>query len=202
MGKNPILPTARAIELLKKTIYITTLLFALIFFGLAGIFYYYYTHPDAVAALIKESISRSMNVSVNIKNLSYSIRPLRILAKGIRLTPKGGSGGFFVDVPRMAAKFSFTGSFGRRSLVADAIEVKGFSLRYNKADFRLAPKSTPSDFLWGWLLKHGVALLLFRDVRIDAVKLSEGTVTATLNGPILNATSVSIFRREEKHQSR
>ena len=181
--------------MLKKTIYITTFLIALIFFCVAGIFYYYYTHPDAVASLIKKSISRSMNVSVNIKNLYYSISPLRILAKGIRLTPKQGSSGFFIDIPQMAAKFSFTGSFGRRSLVADKIEIKGFSLRYNKADFRLAPKPAPSDFWGGWLLKRGVALLLFRDVRIDAVKLTEGNVTANLNGPILKANSVSIHRR-------
>ena len=184
--------------MLKKTIYITTFIIALIFFCFAGIFYYYYTHPDAVASLIKKSISRSMNVSVNIKNLSYSISPLRILAEDIRLTPNRGSSGFFIDVPQMAAKFSFTGSFGRRSLVADKIEIKGFSLRYNKADFRLAPKPAPSDFLGGWLLKRSVALLLFRDVRIDAVKLTEGNITANLNGPIFNANSVSIHRRSNK----
>ena len=184
--------------MLKKIIYITTLLIALFFFCSAGIFYYYYTHPEAVASLIKGSVSRSMNVSVNIKNLSYSISPLRILAEDIRLTPVRGSSGFFIDVPKMAAKFSLTGSFGRRSLVAEKIEIKGFSLRYNKADFRLAPKPAPSDFLGGWLLKSSVALLLFRDVRIDAVKLTEGNVTATLNGPVFNATGVSIHRRADK----
>ena len=184
--------------MLKKIIYITTFLFALIFFCFAGIFYYYYTHPDVVASLIKGSISRSMNVSVNIKNLSYSTSPLRILAEDIRLTPNRGSSGFFIDVPKMAAKFSFTGPFGRRSLVADKIEIKGFSLRYNKADFRMAPKPAPSDFLGGWLLKRSVALLLFRDVRIDAVKLTEGNVTANLNGPIFSANSVSIHRKADK----
>ena len=179
----------------KKLIYISALLFVLIFLCSAGIFYYYYTHPDAVVSLIKGSISRSMNVKLDINHLSYSIRPLRILAKGVRLTPSRGSSGFLIEIPQLAGQFSFTGSFGRRTLVADTIELKGLLCTYNKADFRLAQKPTPPERLGGMLLNRGMALLLFRDFRIDAVKLTEGNITADLNGPIFKAESVSIFRK-------
>jgi len=184
--------------LLKRIIIIIIFLIGLTVSCLVGIFFYYYTHPDAIASLIKQYISKTMNVSVAIKHLSYSINPLRIQAEDMRLTPIRGSSGFHMDVPQMAAELSFSGSFGRKSLIVDKIEVSGFSLTYNKADFLLASKPPPS-FFWGeLLLKRGAALLLFRDIRIDAVKLSDGNVTAKLNGPIFNANNISIHRRADK----
>ena len=79
--------------------------------GLAGLFFYYYTHPDSIKPLLEKSISQATGTRCTINILSYSLRPLRIRAEGVTLTPSDESRGFHLWIPSITAEMETTTSW-------------------------------------------------------------------------------------------
>ena len=151
----------------------------LIIASLCGAILYYYFHPSAVKALIEKSIARSTGASFEIKNLSYSLKPLRILAKGILFKPGEDLRGFYLEIPELIADMSLEGSFGHKCLTFKNLKIDGFSFRVSHDLFlpRIEQKPGDPSFLTR-IVKRLIALFLFRDIRFQAAQIVNGNMVA------------------------
>ncbi len=169
-----------------------------IFLAFAGIFFYYYTHPRAVASLVERGVSRFAGISVDIRDLSYTFRPLQIEAKEITVTPASDASGFSLKIPKLNAHMFLDGPFGERSLVLDTIRIGSFSLDYSQADFKPIPKKKPSVSVVKPVIIRLIAYLFFKDIRINEVILTEGNLAAHLNGSELVVKDINARRGPDK----
>ena len=157
---------------------------ALLLFGsLCGAILYYYFHPSAVKAFIEKSIARSTGTSFEIKNLSYSLKPLRILAKGILFKPGEDHRGFYLEIPEFIADMSLDGSFGHKCLTFKNLKIDGFSFRISHDLLlpRIEQKPGGPSFLTR-IVKRLIAFFLFRDIRFQAAQIVNGDMVAQING--------------------
>ena len=189
--KAPAIATESTVMSVKKLLIIVFLSICLF---IAGIGYYYYSHPQAVASLAERAISRIAGVSVDIRHLSYSFRPLQVAAREIAVIPVSGGTGFSLKIPKLEAHMALEGAFGNRRLVIDTLRVAGFSLAYRQADFAPIPKKAPTVSAAKSLIIRVVAFLCFKDIRIDDVILDDGEAAADLNGTTFSAEKI-IARR-------
>ncbi len=180
---------------LKKLLIIVFLSVCLL---ITGIGYYYFTHPEAAASLAERAISRITGVSVHIRHLSYSIRPLQVAARQIAVTPASGGTGFSLNIPKLDARMSLEGAFGSRRLVIDTLRVTGFSVAYRQADFAPIPKEEPTVSAAKSVIMRLVAFLFFKDIRIDDVMLNGGEAAVDLNSRVLTVKKISAFRSADK----
>ena len=181
--------------MLKKLLLITFLCGGLI---VTGLFFYFATQPKATASLVENAMSRFAGVSIDITHLSYSFRPLRIAAKEIAITPVSGASGFSLKIPELDAHMALEGPFGSRRLVIDTIRVTGFSFIYSQTDFQSLPKKKPSVSAVKPIIMRLLAFLFFKDIRIDEVTLTHGTVAAHLNGSKFTAEKITARRSAGK----
>ena len=153
--------------------------FLLIIASLCGAILYYYFHPSAVKALIEKSIARSTGTSFEIKNLSYSLKPLRILAKGILFKPGEDLRGFYLEIPELIADMSLEGSFGHKYLALKNLKIDGFSFHVSHDLLlpRIEQKPGGPSFLTR-IVKRLIALFLFRDIRFQAAQIVNGNMVA------------------------
>ena len=93
-----------------KIILIVCVIVLLLLTSLAGALIYYYTHPPQVKAFMEDAVSRSTGTSFTIKTLTYSLDPLRVIAKGIIFKP-GTLKGFYLEIPGVEANLSLEGPF-------------------------------------------------------------------------------------------
>ena len=173
-----------------KIILIVCVIVLLLLTSLSGAIIYYYTHPPQVKSFIEDAVSRSTGTSFTIKNLTYSLKPLRVIAKGIIFKP-GTLQGFYLEIPGFQADLSLEGPFGQKSLVFKSLRVEGFSCRMSK-DSTL-PKieqgaGAPSFF--GAILKRVVAIFLFRDFKFQGAELAGGSISAELGEQTINVNGV------------
>ena len=144
---------------------------------LAGIILYYYHHPSRIKELVERSVSASTGMLCVVENLSYSLKPMALEARGIRLEPGKGQRGFLLEIPDLTAEVSLTGRFGEKSLVLKALEISGFSARVSgdmalpKAEQKAAP---PSFFTRA--VRRLSAFFLFKEFKIETAQVNNGTL--------------------------
>lgn len=178
-------------KLTGKIVLIVCVIVLLFLTSLAGAIIYYYTHPPAVKAFVENAVSRSTGTSFTIKSLTYSLDPLRVIAKGILFQPGRDLNGFYLEIPRFQANFSLEGPFGQRSLIIKSLRVESFSCRISK-DLtlpKIEQKAEPPSF-FGAILKRVIAFFLFRDLRFQGAELSGGSISAQLGDQTVRVNEV------------
>lgn len=178
-------------KLTGKIVLIVCVIVLLLLTSLAGAIIYYYTHPPAVKAFVENTVSRSTGTSFTIKSLTYSLDPLRVIAKGIIFQPGRDLNGFYLEIPRFQANFSLEGPFGQRSLIVKSLRVESFSCRISK-DLtlpKIEQKADPPSF-FGAILKRVIALFFFRDLRFQGAELSGGSISAQLGDQTVRVNEV------------
>ncbi|UCF86005.1 MAG: hypothetical protein JSV50_10335 [Desulfobacteraceae bacterium] len=163
----------------RKTIVIFCIAALLLLGVLCGTILYYFFNPPAVKALIEKSIARSTGTSCKIQSLSYSLKPLKIRAKGVLLKPGEDLRGFHLDIPELIADMSLEGTFGHKSLNFKNLKIDGFSIRVSHDLLLPALKQKPGtpSFL-GRAVKRLIAFFLFRDIRFHAAQIVNGDMVA------------------------
>lgn len=153
----------------------------------AALFYYY--RPAKTKALIEESISRITGTVCTIEELSYSMRPPTVRAKGVLLV--GHIQGFLLEIPELSAGIALRGPFGQKTLTITHLTANGFSLSTNQEmTFEKTQAPQESVLFFGHILKTLVRSLLFREISIEAMQMSEGHVVAELGDIKITLNSV------------
>ena len=153
----------------------------LIIASICGAMVYYYLHPSAVKGLIEKSIARSTGTSFEVKSLSYSLQPLRIIAKGILFKPGEDLRGFYLEIPELIADMSLEGSFGRKRLTFNNLKIDRFSFRVShdlllpRVEQKPGGPSGKERWAYEWSLPMLLALAL-NSVIINLPGLSYGQV--------------------------
>ena len=175
----------------NKLLLIVLLGLVLVIAAICGAMLYYYFHPSSVKALIEKSISRSTGTSLKIESLSYSIKPLRILAKGIRFNPGEDLKGFYLEIPELVADMSLEGSLGHKRLIFQNLKMDGFSFRVSHDLLlpRIDQKSGGPSFL-GRIVKRLIALFLFRDIRFQAAQIVNGNIAAQIKDQTVHINGI------------
>jgi hypothetical protein len=143
---------------------------------LVGLILYCYYHPSKIKGLVESSISASTGALCTIDDLSYAITPLKLEAKGILLKPGENQRGFHLEIPALTAEAKLIGSFGHKSLSFKVFKISGFSMRVDREatlSTGRSEKATPSFF--GGVLRRFAGFLLFKEVRVEAAEIGEGT---------------------------
>jgi hypothetical protein len=177
---------------LQRKIILTFCIAALLFFmSLTGTILYYYYHPSSIKPLIEKSISRYTGSLFQIKNLSYSIRPLNVRLEGITLKPLDNHEGFHLEIPRLDSRMAVEGAFGHKTLIVKELKTEGFSLRFSDSRelLEILPKGTAPSFL-AQGLKRVIALVLFRDIEFQKAELSAGSLSARLGDKTVHVTGI------------
>ncbi|MBW1912841.1 MAG: hypothetical protein JRI43_06725, partial [Deltaproteobacteria bacterium] len=177
---------------IKKKILLIFCITALLFLtSLGGIILYFYTHPSAVKPFIEKSISRSTGISLTINDLSYSLKPLRILAEGVILKPGEDLPGFHMEILDLKADINLEGPFGRKTLTFNNFRIDGLSFELSKG--MTLPKKMPQGkepSLFDRILKGAIGLFLFRDIKFHAAELVRGDVTIQIADQKLKIHSI------------
>jgi len=134
---------------------------------------YYYSHPSAVQPLLEKALSRVTGNPVTIQEISYSLRPLRIHARGIRLGSLKGPGDFRLVVPELGADMRLEGPFGQRRLIVEALTVKGPALEVSQDT---AFPSLPQESGGPTFLEKSFAFLFFRYIRLERLTVQEAQI--------------------------
>ncbi len=160
-----------------KVLLLALLLVILGLSGIAGFLLYYFSHPAATKTLIENQLGRRTGTVCTIDSLSYSLKPLRIEVRGLRLEPPETRPGILLDLAALSADFTLTGSFGSRSLVLHRLQVAGLTLNLQpEAALPRDVNAEGDSSLWGRTIRRAVGFLLFRDVQLRQAELSGGRV--------------------------
>jgi hypothetical protein len=174
----------------RKTL--IALFFVVVLIGsLVGAILYYYHHPPAMRTLIERSLSRSTGASLKIEDLSYSIQPLSLQAKGITVKPGKNQSGFHISIPDLKADIQLKGRFGRKSLFVKKAKIHGFSLR-------LSEKMTLPEIASGQralslldrVLREMMAFLFFREIKFEAAEVTNGEIAYDSSDQIANVRKI------------
>jgi hypothetical protein len=164
-----------------KLVIVLLATFLIFFASICAMAFYYYTHPSSVKALLEETLSRLGKTTVNINELSYSLKPLRVRAQGIVLKPLDRGDTFYLEVSELQAELALEGAFADRSLVLRDLYINGLHLR--SSDYVSVPRirhGAEASSLLGKIVRRALALILFRDIKLQAVHLTKGEVVAQL----------------------
>lgn len=142
-------------------------------------------------ALIEKSIARSTGTSLEIKSLSYSLKPLRLLAKGILFKPGEDLRGFYLEIPELIVDMSVEGSFGNKCLTFKNLKIDGFSFRVSHDLLlpRIEQKPGGPSFLTR-IVKRLIALFLFRDIRFQAAQIVNGDMVAQIKDQTVRLSGI------------
>ena len=184
---------------MKRKILLTCFIIALIFLAsLCGIGIYFYHHPAAAKAFIEKSIASSTHTSFKIENLSYSFKPLRIVAEGIIFEPGKDHRGFHLKIPKITADMTLEGSFGNKTLTFKKLKVEGFSCRISHD--MILPKIEPTSrrpSFFGNIFKKALAFFLFRDIQFEAAHISKGHVLTKIEDQAVRITNINAYLNED-----
>lgn len=171
-------------------------LFALIGVAiLSGLAFYYYSNPSKLKRIVENAVSDYTGTECSVKEISFSQKPLIILARGIELV--GRAQGLYLEIPEISLFISIRGGFGRRTLIFEDLQAKGFILNMaERWDLpQIAKGSEKLSFLrriLGGLFKF----FLFNDIRLTKLGLTDGHVngrwghlTVSVTGIHANLTS-------------
>ena len=153
--------------------------------------FYYLGAPGKVKALIEQSISSATGTECSIKELSYSLNPLFLRAREIQLIDHVRN--FHLDISALVTELSLQGPFTRRILVVNHLTLQGFSLSTDySSDFTGAAEKPEPPGFFSSLARGLVALLLFRDIRIDSAELTGGQVNGDMGEQSLTLSEIQL----------
>ena len=154
-----------------------TLLLALS--AVVAVMLYYAESPGELKTLVEQSISRATGTECSIQELSYSLNPLFIHARGIQVIDHVQ--GFSLEIPELTTTLSFQGSFFRRRLIVKHLTISGLSLStYRSTSLAETGEQPAAPGFFGRLARRLVPPLLFRDIQIDEAELSGGRVSSEM----------------------
>ena len=158
---------------------------------------YYVESPSELKALVEQSVSQATGTECSISEFSYSLNPLLIHARGIQLTDHVQLR--HLEITELVTELSLQGSFTRRSLVVNHLTITGLSLNTDHPSrlTEIGDKTAVSSF-FGRLARGLVALLLFRDIRVDDAKLSGGHMNIEMGQQILTMSGIHLSLNEDK----
>ncbi len=155
---------------------------------LSAVLYYYY-QPAKTKALLEESISGITGAVCTINELSYSAWPPKVKAKGVLLV--GHIQGFLMEIPELSAGIALKGRFGQKALTITHLRINGFSFRtLQEVTFEKIQEHEEGFPFLRRILKMLATSLLFREISIEAMQMSEGHVTAEFDGIKITLNSV------------
>jgi hypothetical protein len=136
---------------------------------------YVYHQPSTLKRLVEDSLSAHFGLEVTIRELEYDLQPMQVRAASIAVRDAQSGDDLELSVSRLSASFALEGPLGRRTLVIEQVALAGVSLTSGKRMNweGLIPDTGPPSAL-SRLVKRAAAALLFRDVRIGMVELSDG----------------------------
>ncbi|UCH19600.1 MAG: hypothetical protein JSU83_13545 [Deltaproteobacteria bacterium] len=138
-------------------------------------FLYLYYHPSTLKTVIEKSFSAKADLSLQIEDLGYSIRPLGVLAKNIVIKAAKNAYRFELKVPQLKADFSLAGPFGSRKLIIKELSLTEFSIDLEpglKLPQLTEQKKSTSAF--GRILKRLVGFFFFTDVMVESAQARNG----------------------------
>ena len=140
-----------------------------------GLIWYAYSHPLLIKTWVEEVVSSSIGATLTIEELEYSLDPLRIRGKGVRLSSGEKLKGSDFFIPDFSAEFFLEGPFGNRVLICKSIALKEFSGRLQaNATFLQGDDSLPISSSGGGILSRLISIFLFRDVKIQQIEIANG----------------------------
>jgi hypothetical protein len=175
----------------KKIIVLSGLALLLVTAFLCGSALYIYHNPALAKTFIEDSVSRSTGASLSIGHLAYSLSPMSIRARDIRLAPGETLRGFSIEIPRIKADMSVSGPFGEKSLIIRTINVKGFScdLSHDMILPKMDRKPETPSFM-GSMIKRLIAFFLFRDIQFQALEVTEGAAVLRMDDKLVRASAI------------
>ncbi|MEE9611109.1 MAG: hypothetical protein V3W19_07650, partial [Desulfatiglandales bacterium] len=176
----------------RKKIFLAFLITIFLLLGsLIGAILYLYYHPSTLKPFIEASISRSTGSAFTIKELSYSIKPLSIRAKGILFNPLEEQHGLHLEVPELMADLSLEGPFGNKSLTFKSIRIDAFSLLFSKEmGLPQIAQGEKSASFFARILKGGMEFFLFKDIKFQGAELTNGQIAVRLGDQIVLVTTI------------
>ena len=172
------MPGVAGVAMTSKRIILLTIgaLAILVLGSVTATILYYHHHPSALKTLIERSVSGSTGTSLTISDISYSITPLSVEAKGIVVEPGAGQHGFYAAIPDFKADMILAGPFGHKTLTFSNLRVADFSLRIS-SDMTLPEISqqpeVPSS-LFSRVLKRMIRVFVFRDITFQSAEVING----------------------------
>ncbi|EFK10467.1 conserved hypothetical protein [delta proteobacterium NaphS2] len=161
---------------------------------LVGAAFYIYTHPPLVKEIIKKAVSSATGASFSVEHLSYSLNPIKIHAEGIVVEPVDETNEFSAEIQDISVDCVLEGPFGRKTLVVNALKVKGFKGRMQEkapAVSKGSGSSGSGGSLLSSLARSFVSFFLFRDVKLADAEIEEGFVTINLDGRKIAVSGLS-----------
>jgi len=169
------------IRIKRKIILVCFIASLLILAFICGIILYYYSHQSAIKSVIEKSISRSTGTTVTIKHLSYSLKPMRIRAKGIIIKLVKTLQRPQLDIRDIRADIALEGPFGHKSLTVKSIMIDGFSLNISeKMSLPKIVQHEKSLSFFNRLLKKMIAFFFFRDIIWQTAEIVNGDISGRL----------------------
>ncbi|RLC22843.1 MAG: hypothetical protein DRH56_08230, partial [Deltaproteobacteria bacterium] len=175
----------------KKILWGIIALTLLFFLLLGGLALFVYHHPRTLTSTIEKVVARAAGASLEIRSLSGSLRPLQVRAGGILLRPRDRQRGFYLKVDRAALDLSLEGPFGHRRLVLKNLDIDGCTLRVQEG--MILPRiggGRKNESLFARAAGALAGFFLFRDVRFEAARVANGTVTARSGARELSLTGI------------
>jgi len=182
----------------RKIILGLGLTFLLILGAFCASVFYYYSHPAAAKSLIEKTVARATGSSLNIKDLSYSLNPLQVMAKGIIFKPGRDHKGFHLEIPDLKADMDLEGSFGSKVLILKRLKVERFFFRISQ-DISLPETGDKkkSESSLARALKKLMAFLVFSEIRFEGAEVSGGKIAVQLNDRELRISRISATLNRE-----
>lgn len=177
----------------KRILLALCLAVAMISLALVGTALYIYNNPSSIKGLLESSLSQFTGGSFSIKSLHYSLRPLSVRAEGLTLQPGSTTQGLHMEIPLIEAGMTTQGSFGQKTLLIETIKVHEPRLQIEEAAIlpNLKPEVRGPSSL-SRLLMGGFALLFFRDIKLKAAEMVNGTVTSQLADQTIQLQDINV----------
>ena len=161
----------------KKTIIITAVIICaiplILYLGLLYLFH----HPAIIIDLIESSLYRRTGLSVDIEKLTWSTRPLQLVAENIRVTPTKKEHDFEAQIDRFKIVSRISGPFAHRILQIETVQLKDFSVRLtSRSQYGFPDDTRGSPGLLFQVLQWFLRLFLFEKVEVDQIDLSRGDI--------------------------
>ena len=165
----------------KKILVTSLILIFIMVASLGGTLLYFLTNPERIKPFLEGTISGATGTHFTMKALSYSLKPLKIGAKGIAVAPGKSQKGFHLKIAEVWADMALEGSFGHKVLIIKDLKADGVFFQLSK-DMRLPKVRHKKESLsyTTLILKRMVALFLFQDIRFQAGEMRAGEMDVQL----------------------
>jgi hypothetical protein len=172
----------------RKILFVLCVFFGLFLATLLGVALFYYSHPSKLKPLAESFLSRITGTECSIKEISFSRKPFTIRGKGIQFIEH--IQGFYLDIPEVVTEISLKGSFGRKTLELENLQLKSFSLSLQQG-WHMPEKGAETEKLplLRRILGGVFSFFVAQDVKIMNAELVDGhisgqgsDVTVNLNG--------------------